>query len=139
MCSNLGTEVSEKTGLSKLFSRSIKRGNEEIKQLTSKINENVAATDKRVKAARNPDKTAKVTESPKSVKTETGAIAGVKRAAPSDSGNVQSVKRVASVRSRLHVKGLCCGKAGTCQESWCFVYCSKRYNHAQDQHRKAAH
>ena len=89
--------MSEKTGLSKLFIRSIKRGNEEIKQLTAKINENVSATDKRIKASRAPDKSAKVANSPKSAKQEPESVAGVKRARPAESTAAgQPAKRLAS-------------------------------------------
>jgi hypothetical protein len=96
LCTNLGSEVSEKTGLSKLFTRSIKRGNEDIKAMTAKINENIAATDKRTKAARGLDKSAKSTSSPKPIKQEPEAVAGVKRPRPGDGNPGQPAKRVAS-------------------------------------------
>lgn len=96
LCTNLGSEIAEKTGLPKLFSRSIKRGNEEIKALTAKINENIAATDKRTKAARGLDKTSKAAATAPKLKQEAESVAGVKRPRPVETGSAQPAKRVAS-------------------------------------------
>ncbi|KIW07837.1 uncharacterized protein PV09_01755 [Verruconis gallopava] len=97
LCTNLNGSISEKTGLSKLFTRSIKRGNEEIKLLTAKINENIAASDKKAKAARASDsKTAKAADSPKAPKQETEVVAGVKRARSNEGSVTPQAKRVAS-------------------------------------------
>lgn len=113
LCTNLGSEISEKTGLSKLFVRSVKRGNEEIKALTTKINENIAATDKRTKAARSGgDKSAKVSASP-SKKPEPEAVAGVKRPRPIEVASAaQPAKRVASTAAPQASKESAAAKLG---------------------------
>jgi hypothetical protein len=81
--------------LSKLFNRSVKRGNEEIKGLTAKINENISAANK-AKAAKAAVKPAKVAESPKAIKQELDSVTGVKRPRPTETNAGQPAKRVAS-------------------------------------------
>jgi hypothetical protein len=96
-CTNLNGEIAEKSGLSKLFTRSVKRGNDEIKGLTVKINENIAASNKKAKAARAADgKSAKVADSPKALKQEPDSVAGIKRPRPIEGSTGQLAKRVAS-------------------------------------------
>jgi hypothetical protein len=97
LSTGLTSDIVEKTGLIKMFTRYSKRGDAETKALITKINENVEAESKKKKK----DEAATSEESPKPAKNASSElkvepVAGVKRPRPTEGTPAQPAKRVAS-------------------------------------------